>query len=89
LIYKIIGKNACFLRNSLYICIRKLSGQLTAFFKQKNLYIIMKKEIRQDLYTQSEYAKKIGVSQPRVAQMMKEGKLNTLFVNGAVLIKHT
>ena len=31
----------------------------------------MKKEIRQDLYTQSEYAKKIGVSQPRVAQMMK------------------
>lgn len=48
----------------------------------------MKREIRQDLYTQSEYAKKIGVSQPRVAQMMKEGKLSVLFVNGAVLIKH-
>jgi len=48
----------------------------------------MKKEIRQDLYTQSEYAKLIGVSQPRVAQMMKEGKLHVVFVNGAVLIKN-
>lgn len=48
----------------------------------------MKKEIRQDLYTQTEYAKKIGVSQPRVAKMMKDGQLNVVFVNGAVLIKH-
>jgi len=48
----------------------------------------MKKEIRQDLYTQSEYAKLIKVTQPRVAQMMKEGKLNVVYVNGAVLIKH-
>ncbi len=48
----------------------------------------MKKEIRKDLYTQTEYAKKIGVSQPRVAQMMKAGELNVVFVNGAVLIKH-
>jgi len=48
----------------------------------------MKKEIRKDLYTQSEYAKLIKVSQPRVAQMMNEGKLNVLYVNGAVLIKH-
>ena len=48
----------------------------------------MKKEIRKDLYTQTEYAKKIGVSQPRVAQMMKEGKLEVLYVNGAILIKH-
>jgi predicted XRE-type DNA-binding protein len=48
----------------------------------------MKKEIRRDLYTQTEYAKLLGISQPRVAQMMKEGKLNVLYVNGAVLIKH-
>jgi predicted XRE-type DNA-binding protein len=48
----------------------------------------MKREIRTDLYTQTEYAKLIGVSQPRVAKMMKDGKLNVVFVNGAVLIKH-
>lgn len=48
----------------------------------------MKKEIRQDLYTQTEYAKLMRISQPRVAQMMKEGKLNVVFINGAVLIKH-
>ena len=48
----------------------------------------MKKEIRTDLYTQTAYAKKIGVSQPRVAQMMKAGDLNCVYVNGAVLIKH-
>ena len=47
----------------------------------------MGKELRKDLYTQSEYAKLIGCSQPRVNQMMKEGKLDTLHVNGAVLIK--
>ena len=48
----------------------------------------MKKEIRQDLYTQTAYAKKIGLTQPRVAQMMKSGELNVVYVNGAVLIKH-
>ena len=48
----------------------------------------MKKEIRKDLYTQSEYAKFLKVSQPRVAQMIQEGKLNVLHVNGTVLIKH-
>lgn len=49
----------------------------------------MGKELRKDLYTQSEYAKLIGCSQPRVNQMIKEGKLNTVHVNGAVLIKVT
>jgi len=48
----------------------------------------MKREIRTDLYTQTEYAKKIKVSQPRVAQMMREGKLDVVCVNGAILIKH-
>lgn len=47
----------------------------------------MKKEIRKDLYTQSEYAKLIGISQPRVSQMIKEGKLNVVHVNGTILIK--
>ncbi len=49
----------------------------------------MLKEIRKDLYTQSEYAKKIKVSKPRVNQMVKAGELNLVIVNGGVLIKST
>jgi len=47
----------------------------------------MTKEIRKDLYTQAEYAKKIKVSRARVNQMVKAGELKTLLVNGAILIK--
>lgn len=49
--------------------------------------IDMTKEIRKDLYTQSEYAKKIGLSRGRVNQMVKAGELKTVTVNGATLIK--
>ncbi len=45
------------------------------------------KEIRYDIYTQAEYAKKIGVSRARVNQMAKNGELKTLTINGATLIK--
>ena len=48
----------------------------------------MKKELRQDLYTQTEYARKLKISQPRVAQMIKEGKFPTVYINGVILIKH-
>ena len=47
----------------------------------------MRKEIRYDVYTQAEYAKKIGVSRARVKQMAKNGELKTLTINGATLIK--
>lgn len=47
----------------------------------------MTKEIRKDLYTQSEYAKKIGVTRARVNQMIKENVLKIVVVNGATLIK--
>jgi DNA-binding transcriptional regulator YdaS (Cro superfamily) len=47
----------------------------------------MKKEIRNDVATQSEYAKMIGVSRARVNQMVKAGEINTLSVKGAILIK--
>jgi len=47
----------------------------------------MTKEIRKDLYTQSEYAKLIGVSRARVNQMIKENALKIVLVNGATLIK--
>jgi|VirMetMinimDraft_7_1064189.scaffolds.fasta_scaffold42913_1 hypothetical protein len=46
-----------------------------------------KKEVRQDLYTQTEYAKKIGKSVPYINKLIKEQKVNTVTVNGAVLIK--
>ena len=47
----------------------------------------MTKEIRKDIYTQSEYAKLIGVTRARVNQMIKEGNIKTLKINGATLIK--
>lgn len=47
----------------------------------------MKKEIRQDLYTQSEWAKKVGLTKARVNQLVKQGDLKTVTVMGAILIK--
>jgi len=47
----------------------------------------MSKEFRKDLYTQSEYAKLIGVTRARVNQMIKEESLKIVMVNGATLIK--
>ena len=47
----------------------------------------MVKEIRQDLYTQSEYAKLKGISRARVNQLVKSGDLQTLTIIGATLIK--
>lgn len=46
-----------------------------------------KKEIRKDLYTASEYAKKYGYSTTAVYKMIKELRVNTVLVNGATLIK--
>lgn len=47
----------------------------------------IKKEIRQDLFTQTEYAKKIGKSTAWVSKLIKERKVSTVTVNGATLIK--
>ena len=47
----------------------------------------MVKEIRQDLYTQSEYAKLKGISRARVNQLVKSGDIQTLTIIGATLIK--
>jgi len=47
----------------------------------------VKKEIRKDLYTQTEYSKLIGKSVAWVNRLIKEQKVNTVTVNGAVLIK--
>lgn len=48
-----------------------------------------KKEIRQDLFTQTAYSKKIGKSVPYVNKLIKENKVDTVTVNGMVLIKVT
>jgi hypothetical protein len=47
----------------------------------------MVKEIRQDIYTQSEYAKKVGKTRAWVNQQIKAGNISTLTVKGAVLVK--
>ena len=47
----------------------------------------MLKEIRKDLYTQAEYAKKIGMSKAWVNQQIKAGNIRVVHVNGGVLIK--
>ena len=47
----------------------------------------MIKEIRQDLYTQSEYAKLVHKSAAWVNQQIKANNLKTLTVNGAILVK--
>ena len=47
----------------------------------------MAKEIRHDLYTQSEYAKLKGITRARVNQLVKAGALQTLTIKGATLIK--
>ena len=41
---------------------------------------------RSKLYTQTEYAKKIGVTKSRVNQMITEGKLKIVTINGGKLI---
>jgi hypothetical protein len=45
------------------------------------------KEIRTDLYTQAEYARKIGKTRAWVNQQIKDGNIKTLTVKGAVLVK--
>ena len=46
-----------------------------------------KKEIRTDLYTQAEYARKIGKTRAWVNQQIKDGNIQTLTVKGAILVK--
>lgn len=47
----------------------------------------MVKEIRKDLYTQAEWAKKVGKTRAWVNQQIKKGNIKTVFINGAVLVK--
>lgn len=48
-----------------------------------------KKEIRQDVATQTEYAKMVGKTPAWVSQQIKAGNLPTLHVKGAILVKLT
>jgi len=51
----------------------------------KNLTML--KEIRQDIYTQAEYAKLMGKTRSWVNQKIKAGELKTLTIKGATLVK--
>jgi hypothetical protein len=41
---------------------------------------------RTKLYTQNEYAKKVKLTRGRISQLVKEGKLPIVKINGATLI---
>lgn len=69
-----------------YICSVK-RAKYPAYYIANLLTLYMTKEIRRDIYTQSEYAKLIGVTRARVNQMIKEGNIKTLKINGATLVK--
>lgn len=45
------------------------------------------KEIRQDLFTVTAYAKRIKKSVSWVSQLVRDNKIDTVTVNGTVLIK--
>lgn len=47
----------------------------------------MKKEIRSDVYTQAEYARKVGKTRAWVNQKIKKGELSSLTINGRTLVK--
>ena len=48
---------------------------------------MLTKEIRQDIFTQAEYAKKVGKTRAWVNQQIKAGNLKTLTIKGATLVK--
>ena len=41
---------------------------------------------RTKLYTQNEYAKKVKLTRGRISQLVKQGKLPLVKINGAILI---
>jgi len=47
----------------------------------------MIKEIRKDLFTQADWAKKVGKSRAWVNQQIKAGNIKTVTINGAILVK--
>ena len=46
-----------------------------------------KKEIRKDVMTQAAYAKKVDKTRAWVNQQIKAGNIDTLHIEGAVLVK--
>jgi len=58
-------------------------------FVVNNVYYCIMEVLKIDrtkLYTQSEYAKKIGVSRSRINHMVKADQLKIVIINGARLI---
>lgn len=57
------------------------------FTMSKKIKITFLPEKLNNIYTQNEYAKKLGVTKSLINQLVKKGRLNLLIVNGAILIK--
>jgi len=47
----------------------------------------MTKEIRKDLFTASEYARKVGLTPQAIKKKMDVGELKVVVINGAKLVK--
>lgn len=47
----------------------------------------MKKTINTSLYTQAEFARVSGKSRARINQMIKSGEIDSVHINGAVLVQ--
>lgn len=45
------------------------------------------KRINKSLYTQAEYGRLTGKSRQRINQMIKDGEIETLEINGATLVQ--
>lgn len=62
-------------------------GVMPGFFRVKNLKRLMKK-ILKNIYTQRGYAKKVGLTDARISQMISEGKLKLVeTMDGKTLIE--
>ena len=61
------------------------AGVKSGFKRLKKFNMI--KEVRQDIYTQAEYAKKVGKTRSWVNQKIKAGEIKTLTIKGATLVK--
>lgn len=48
---------------------------------------IITHEVMGDVYTQSEYARLVGISPQALRQRILRGKVNTIEINGGVLIR--
>jgi len=67
--------------------LKKPSGFFYAIKSLKFKPNHMTKEIRKDLFTASEYARKVGLTPQAIKKKMDVGELKVVVINGAKLVK--